>query len=274
MRTINVMPLGTVSPYPKDGKNCPGFLIKYADRNILFDCGNGCTRLLNMEKDLKNLTIMITHLHPDHYGDLLSLLQAIYVYRRYGYVKGEIDLYIPSSMEKRTEHYTDNDGWGCSRIVEDNTIDYYLIYKYANQAEVNVKEYDKCRKKYNYGDISLSSMLVPHQVESYALKFESDEGIVVYSGDTGTKNKLRDFAQAADLFVCESTFFKGQLRVEDAHLYAHEAAEIARDAFVKKLLLTHFWPELDKQLYLNEALEVFKNTEVAEEGKIVKVRSY
>lgn len=272
MSEIQLTPLGTVSPYPKDGKNCPGFLIKYEDKNILFDCGNGSTRLLNMEQDLNNLTIMISHLHPDHYGDLLSLLQSIYVYRRYGYVKGQIDLYIPSSMEDKTEHYTDADGWGCSRTVTDHSLDYYLIYKYANQAGVNVIEYDKYDNKYNYNDIELSTLLVPHQVESYALKFESEDGTIVYSGDTGTKNDLRKFANNADLFVCESTFIKGQLRVEDAHLYAHEAGEIARDASVKKLLLTHFWPELDKKLYLDEALKVFQNTEVAEEGKIVKVR--
>lgn len=37
---------------------------------------------------------------------------------------------------------------------------------------------------------------------------------------------------------------------------------------MKKSLLTHFWPEEDKKLYLEEAQQVFENTEIAEEGKI------
>ena len=55
MNSIEVIPLGTVAPYPKDNKNCPGFLIKYKDYNIMLDCGNGCTRLMDLPKDLSNL---------------------------------------------------------------------------------------------------------------------------------------------------------------------------------------------------------------------------
>jgi ribonuclease BN (tRNA processing enzyme) len=47
---IVVTPLGTVSPYCKDDKNCPGFLIEINDKRILLDCGSGITRLLNMQK--------------------------------------------------------------------------------------------------------------------------------------------------------------------------------------------------------------------------------
>ena len=45
---------------------------------------------------------------------------------------------------------------------------------------------------------------------------------------------------------------------------------------VKKLLLTHFWPEIDKDEYVNEAKEIFENTEAAVEGKklILKVCRY
>ena len=68
--------LGTVSPYCKLDKNCPGFLIKNGEHKILLDCGNGITRLLNLQEDLKNLTIILSHLHKDHYGDILSIAYA------------------------------------------------------------------------------------------------------------------------------------------------------------------------------------------------------
>ena len=44
MNELVITPLGTVSPYCKGDKNCPGYLSEYHDRKILVDCGNGVTR--------------------------------------------------------------------------------------------------------------------------------------------------------------------------------------------------------------------------------------
>ena len=77
------------------------------------------------------------------------------------------------------------------------------------------------------------------------------------SSDTGYKhNCLEEFAKDANLLICESTFLRGQIKVEDHHLFAHEAAEIAKKANVQKLVLTHFWPSIDKQKYVNEAKNI------------------
>ena len=54
-------------------------------------------------------------------------------------------------------------------------------------------------------------------------------------------------------------------------MYAHEAGMIAKNANVKKLLLTHFYPTIDKKLYVNEAKEIFNNTEAAIESKVYKI---
>ena len=51
MKEIAITPLGTISPYPKGDKNCPGFLVQYNNNNILLDCGSGITRLLNFPQD-------------------------------------------------------------------------------------------------------------------------------------------------------------------------------------------------------------------------------
>ena len=76
----------------------------------------------------------------------------------------------------------------------------------------------------------------------------------------------------SDIFICESTFLRGQSRDKNTHLFAYEAGRIAREANVKKLLITHFWPELDKELYLKEAMEEFNNVEAAYEGKKLVLR--
>lgn len=266
MSEIIVTPLGTVSPYPKNGKNCPGFFIEYEKNKILLDCGNGCTSLLNFPDDLNKLKIFISHLHPDHYGDLLSLIQAAKVYEKYGYIDDKIELFIPNDdVTKESIGYTDADGWGASHTINTNLLDFRLIRELAKDSIVNFKEY--MPPSMEFDNIKLASLKVPHQISSCAIKINTPDGSVVYSSDTGTRNSLRHFAKDCDLFICESTFLKGQYRAEDAHLYAWEAANIAKDANVKKLLLTHFWPEIDKEKYLEEAKSIFENTEVAEEGK-------
>ena len=65
-----VTPLGTVSPYCKASKNCPGFLVNRNNKKILLDCGNGITKHMVFPNDLNNLTIFISHLHTDHNGEL------------------------------------------------------------------------------------------------------------------------------------------------------------------------------------------------------------
>ena len=265
------MPLGTVSPYPKGDKNCPGFFVEYNDNKLLLDCGNGCTRLLNLPEDLNNLKVFISHLHPDHYGDLLSLMQAIIVYKRLGYINDNVKIYIPNDdIIDVEQYYTDDDGWGASRKIKENLLDFKLLFDLAKKNKIECIGYNSIDSEFD--DISIKSLIVPHQIKSHAFRIDTPHGSIVYSSDTGTKNGLRNFARDCDIFICESTFLKGQCRIDDAHLFAWEAAAIAKDANVKKLILTHFWPEIDKEKYLEEAIKIFENTEVAEEGKKILLK--
>ena len=54
---------------------------------------------------------------------------------------------------------------------------------------------------------------------------------------------------------------------------AYDAGVLANKAKAKMLLLTHFWPEEDKKLYLEEAKEVYNNVEIAEENKKIVLGS-
>lgn len=268
MNDLVITPLGTVSPYTKDNKNCPGFLIEYKNNKYLLDCGNGITRLLNFPDDLINLKIFISHLHPDHFGDLTSIFHSLLVYKNLGYISNNIDIYVPNSDTRKEHVFSDSDRY--SKTIIKPSIEYEYIKKFEETCPITITGYNNIN--YKNEDLTIKSLLVPHQIFTYAFRIHTDEGSIVYSADTGTKNKLREFAKDCDLFICESTFLKGQARLSDNHLYAHEAAMIAKDANVNKLLLTHFWPEIDKNLYLKEAKEIFENTSVAEEGKKLILR--
>ncbi len=268
MEEITIIPLGTVSPFCYQEKSCPGFLIKYKEFNILLDCGNGSLRYLNIPEDLNNLTVIISHLHSDHYGDLLSLAQTSLVYNRLGYLPNKIKVYIPDSDKvKKNINYQDIDGWWSSKTIEANLIDFDYLLNLNNESHLKIIPYIE-KNSLKFGDLEVTFKVNPHQLLTYSIKLATKDLKLVYSSDTGPLgNCLEKFADSADLLICESTFLRGQSRYGNNHLFAYEAAEIAKKANVKELLLTHFWPVNDKEEYVSEAKSVFANTNAAVEGK-------
>lgn len=241
---MNLKVLGSVSPYPKGKNNGVSFLIKtkYDNQNIILDLGSGSTRLLDMTMDLDNLIVIISHLHKDHYTDISALAYASFVGHKLGYVNKRIKVYIPKCEE---------------------LIDYKYLMNYGNEHYLEFIPYDAL--DLNIGkETHITSNYNPHDIISNSIKIE-DSGIsIVYSGDTGYENNtLKTFAKDADLLVCESSFIKGQAKSLDNHLFAYEAGLIAKEAKVHKLMLTHFYPEIDKQKYVDEA----KNTYFSD-GKV------
>lgn len=264
--------LGTVSPYCKDNKNCPGYLVTSNKTKVLLDCGNGATRNLNLPDDLENLNIIISHLHKDHYGDLLSLAYATYVFHNLGYLQERVKVYIPEpNMYQVSEGYTDDDGWGASRLVKKPLIDYEFLQNLGEEHYFELIPYNE-NTKLEIDDLNISFSKNPHPINTYSTKVVDKDKTFVYSGDTGYQgNSLVRLAEDADILLCEATFLRGQTRLTDNHLYAYEAAKIAKQANVRKLVLTHFFPEIEKELYVKEAKNIFENTESAEEGKVLKL---
>lgn len=259
--------LGSVAPFCSLDKNCSGFLVTDGLNKILLDCGPGVTRLMDMEKMLDNLTIFITHLHKDHYSGLLEIGPASYVYHNLGYLNREIDVYIPNADKIYVDdYYKDNEGWCNRRKIKTNIPDYTYLTNFGEEQYFNINDYNE-KDKFRIGDIKISFKKTKHNLTNYAIKLESNNYKLCYSGDTGYDDDLCKFFSNADLLICEATFLKGQHRKGNNHLYAHEAAKLAKLSNVKQLMLTHFWPTIDKELYLKEAIDIFENTIVAEEGK-------
>ena len=247
MSKIEIIPLGTVSPYPKENMNCPGFLIKYNNKNVLLDCGNGITRLLKLPKDLENLNVIITHYHKDHFGDIVALQYASYVYHNLGILNSKIKIYLPendinfskqqiiSSPDTYAEYFDINDNFSFS----------------VDDLNVSFKDNNS------------------HSIESFMVKLQNKDFKIVYTSDVGITNfnALIDFCKDADLLICESSFLKRHNSNSKAHLTAYDASILAKKSNSKKLLLTHFWPEEDKNSYLNEAMQNFQNVEASHENK-------
>ena len=72
----------------------------------MLDCGNGICANLNFPDDVKNLNIIISHLHKDHYSDVLSIGYTSYVYKNLGLLNEKIKVYIPKTADD-TKYYID-----------------------------------------------------------------------------------------------------------------------------------------------------------------------
>lgn len=231
--------------------NCPGFMIKYNDKKILLDCGSGISRLMKFPDDLNNLNVIVTHYHKDHFGDIGSLQYASYVYHNLGILDDRINIFLPK-----------NDiGYNKEAIIS-NKESYASYYDIDNSYSFNVD------------DLKISFLdNKSHSIESFMVRIESDDFKIIYTSDIGTTNmnELVEYCKDADLLICESSLLRKYNSNSSVHMTAYDAGCLASKANVKELLLTHFWPEEDKKMYLEEAKMVFNNVSVAEEGMEIEI---
>ena len=248
MNEFSVTPLGTVSPYPKGKCNGPGFLVKSGKFKILLDCGSAVSSMLSFPEDLNDLMIILSHLHIDHYSDLGSFANASFCYHNLGMLDKKVKVYYPY-------HYLHNEK--IMKCYEENSFMDFDSYSNLNSIE--------------FGDMKMSFIRSVHDVVTYGVKIMSNFVSVVYTSDTGFNEDLIEFCKGADLLISESTFLRGQSCTK-GHMYAYQAGILANEAGVKQLMLTHFWPEISKEKYVNEAKEYFENVIAANEGEKLVLR--
>lgn len=242
--------LGTKSPFCSSMKyNCPGFLITAGDYKILLDCGSGAHKLLNLPEDLNNLHVFLSHLHRDHYNDVYILQYASYTSHNLKRLEKPINIYLPKTP---TDRYND--------VVSEP--DAYASYNIIAGRPINI------------ADTVMDFLKTDHPLETYAIGVTSRGKRIAYTSDTSfsAKDKVVEWAKGADLLICESSLLTSYGFPEiNSHLTARQAAIIAKEANVKKLMLTHFWPEEDTANYLKEAMEIFPNVTIAKEGQIIDI---
>ncbi|MBM2826223.1 MAG: beta-lactamase domain protein [Dehalococcoidia bacterium] len=245
--------LGTSAAYPGAGGACSGWLVEEGSTRLLVDCGTGVLSSLQRHIPIPAITaILITHIHADHFLDLIPLRYAL----KYGLPPEERSspiLYLPPGSHSILK------GMFSHLDPAPNT-----FFSDAFQ----VREY-KPRDTFAIGDLTVETAPVVHYIPSHAVAVYGS-GKAVFSSDTGPCEALVELAKGADIMVCEATYLSededfGDLR---GHLTAKEAGEIARRAGVKRLIITHLWPRRDRQQVLAIARESFGgDVELAEEGK-------
>lgn len=269
---------------------------------MLFDCGEGTQRQMMLAKTgFRNLDhIFITHLHTDHFIGLFGLIETMSLNEReraltvysprakvlkalfeaFGYDQLSYPIYV---KEMRGGEEVRLDGFRVVAFKTEHIVESvgYAIIENDRRGKFNREKAEKelgippgpLYAKLARGEsiIWKGRLITPDMV----LGEERRGRRVVYTGDTRPSESTVRVAKGADVLIHDASF-KEELKdwaIESGHSTAREAAEVARRAGVKKLVLTHISTRYAKDAtpLLNEAKEVFKDTIVAEDLMTLEV---
>jgi len=225
--TIELIPLGTGTAVPSLDRSSSACLLRVSGLNVLIDCGGGTVRrLLEAGVTYHDIDLLLlTHLHPDHTADLVPLLFAC----RY-------------HTDPRVRALTLVGGQGTEKFLGqlDATFGRHLFSSYYDLTITEV-----ARKNWQWNDIAFTASPVRHIPGSLAYSIEFEGKKVSFSGDTGYCTELIELARDSDLFVCECAL--PDRENPDSHLSPSLAGKIAAEAGVSRLVLIHFYPEVESE---------------------------
>ena len=249
--------LGTGSPVPMANRASSGYLLEIGDEILVFDHGAGAhANFLRTGYKATDLnTIFFSHLHTDHCLDYARL-----VHSRWDQGAGKIPdlkVYAPAYMQQMTDllfsengvFQPDLDG----RINSPGSQRVYLnrggVLPRSRPAPNITALYDTMEIENSNWKITVREVMhQPGYIEPYAFRIETDEGVLVYSGDTGPCDAIIELAHGADMLINMCYFVTGTFKPEGKTVTSSghkEAAFIANEAGVKTLVATHFTPQMD-----------------------------
>lgn len=235
--SLELTVLGCAGSHTGSGRVCSGYLVTADDTRLLVDCGNGSTANLQRFCRFDELdAVLVTHRHVDHCIDLIGMYYGLRFHREGA---KRIDLYAPDEVVATLKSLLSTD----SALGFDEVFD---VHRVTGGDTVDV------------GPLHLALADSVHPVPTVSVAIEHDGRRLVYSSDSAGGPALVDLARGADLLLCEATW-QGDASdyPPDMHLTARGAAEVAREAGVDRLVLTHVLGSLDPARSVTEAAEVF-----------------
>lgn len=291
--------LGTSAGRPTKARNVTSLALSLPDPFCgfwLFDTGEGTQhRLLSSGLKLNKLErIFITHLHGDHLYGLPGLLSS----RSYFEGAGPLQIYGPEGLKKYLDVIFDASGVHLGYeievievqegvVVEDSrflveaaALEHrmpcfgYRITEKSQQGQLNLALLNELGVKPGpqYGKLKRGEDIMledgRHICSAEVVGPPIAGRVITILGDTKPCDNAAVLARDADLLVHEATFAGGLEEKAQAygHSTMHQAAEIAREAGAKRLIVTHFSSRYDDEAVaemIEDAKSIFPNIEPA-----------
>lgn len=254
---MEVTLLGTGSPVPNLDRAGNAYTVSVDGTTYMIDCGpRAVYELMENGIDPASITdLLFTHHHVDHNAAFPHFAIA-------GWTSGRnsLTVYGPDGTDDLLE--------ALYSVYEDD-IAYRKDVGYSGDGidDIGLVRVDDEFELERDG-LTVTALPVAHSIETYAYRFEHDDGAVVFSGDTQPLDRLAEFARGADVLVHDAhlapvgeppedgfvwdryrTAYSEQLRdgLQHTHSTPTQAAEVAAAADVDVLVLTHFPPYRDEE---------------------------
>jgi len=301
--SLHVVFLGTAASIPTVARALPSVAVKRKNEVLMFDCGEGVQRqMIRASVGFhRNMKVFITHMHGDHVLGLPGLLQTMSLLDR----QQKLEVYGPVGIKAFIEAIKETVQFVLTFPVEIHEIKEGGVVCQEKEYEVNVALTDHVVPSLAYAllekprpgrfnTLKAEALGVPEgplwsklqrgeKVKTPTGRVVKPEHVVgkprlgrkiVYSGDTRPIESLVNLAEGSDLLIHEATFDDELLgkALEDAHSTPSQAAETAKKAKVKRLILTHLSSRYKSaQSLLEQARKIFSNTDVAEDFMKIEV---
>ncbi|MCR5657493.1 MAG: ribonuclease Z [Butyrivibrio sp.] len=302
---IDVCLLGTGGMMPLPHRYLTALLARYNGKSILIDCGEGTQIALRKTgwspKPID--VICFTHYHADHISGLPGMLLTMgnaertepllmvgpkglervvkalrtiapelpFPIEYYEITEDEDEIKLPGMPDFRIKAFKVRHNITC--------YGYSLLLDRTGKFNVQAAEANNIEKKYwnplQKGETITTEdgrVLTPDMVLG-----EQRKGIhLTYVTDSRPTDSIVENAEGADLFICEGMYGepeKLKKAKENKHMTFYEAAEMAKEACVKEMWLTHYSPSLvNPKEYMGKVKEIFKHSVAAKDGRMTTLR--
>jgi ribonuclease Z len=299
---LSVTFLGTGASCPTVDRNVAGLAVQREGEMILFDCGEGSQRqMMRYGVGFSFTEVFFTHYHADHMLGITGLLRTMGLQDR----TAPVVLYGPRGAQRvlgaavmlgiernrfPVEIVEIRPGDRLSRLEYDivafetehraDTVGYALVehtrlgrFNPERARELGIPEGPLWGRLHKGESVLLEDGRIVTPADLVGARRAGRA--LVYSGDTRPTLSVIAAARGADLLVHEATFGgdEAERAKETGHSTAAEAARVAHDAGVRRLVLTHISPRYNRDAteLLAEARAVFPETTIARDGLTVEV---
>jgi ribonuclease BN (tRNA processing enzyme) len=249
---VELIVLGSAGTWPPaGGANC-GYLLRHQDTHVWMDAGTGTFANLQQHVSVADLdAIVVSHGHPDHFVDVIPAFYA----RHYGHMgEPSLPFYSPEGFMELASLLVSEGG----RDVLGEAYDFRTVA--GGDA-------------FTVGSLSFTVFEMAHiGVNAVGFRVEASGSILAYTGDSGPCEAVVEMSRDAGILLAEATYQNDSV-LYPFHLSAAQAGEVATEAGVGRLVLTHLLPGLDPSVSIAEAAETFAGpVDVATLDMVLEVR--
>lgn len=292
MEKMKITFLGTGNAVPTKLRNHTAILVNFKDENILVDCGEGTQRQFRYAdmSPTKITKMLLTHWHGDHTLGIPGLFETLAMseYQKILEVYGPrgtnrhlgimAELFKEFKIKYESKELSNTKIENEDYIIESREMNHgtpTLAYSIILKDRIRI---DKAKlKKFKIpnspliGDLQRGKDITFNgkKISAKSVTYTEKGKKITIIMDTGVTPATVEIAKDSDILIVESTFSQEDEKQarEYLHLTAKDAAEIAKKAKAKKLILTHISQRYEHALHIieKEAKKVFKNTVIAKD---------